>query len=709
MGELHQGVSVTYHPSTDTCKGSQLENKCDNPGEQLARIKDSAGLDKAKLAIVIVNGALEYWTSLRYHKNKQFCWDKSDEDDCNELATLGPELSGSILDIENKGTWSQGWYCFSVSKDKAILEAKKCSQKTNPYICEKVASIRFSDKFSQCQRRTFFTGCSKHNRKLFRSLKEDQTEKNDVNILLATQQLEAFAISYGQVHYKANESKVISEELFAIKIQKISADNKDAVIFSVNETDYSTKEGRTSIYLPSGIFKGQEAVVVSILYNDINQWIPDVKDVELDGTKLKNLEMGSRIISSTVDPKPSGTLDENVLILFSHDKAVKKGDTPHCVFWDFTLKSELNGSWSSKGCSLKQRVDKEITCSCNHLTNFAVLMQVGDNTVSPDHREALEVITYIGCGLSLAGELLTIIAYCALMNLKQDQVQIRFNLVVAIAIAQIVFLSGIDASETKGVCAFIAALIHYFYLAGFCWMLFEGVFLYLMVVKVFNAVVRMRLYYAFAWGFPLVMVLLSIAIASSQEGGVNSYVHGDFCWVSFTNNLIWTFAAPVLAVCLINSIILARVVYEIIKMQSDKTSELEKIRQGLKACAVLFPLLGTTWVFGILSVTDAGLVFQYIFTILNSLQGLFIFIIHVLRNSDVRAAFLRRKQKWKESRSISTSRVASQGADMLSNKQTCEESQELSYRRSGTPRSSTTGYANMSIVEPERSLTIVQM
>ena len=34
-------------------------------------------------------------------------------------------------------------------------------------------------------------------------------------------------------------------------------------------------------------------------------------------------------------------------------------------------------------------------------------------------------------------------------NLKQEQVQIRFNLVVAIAIAQIVFLSGIDASEIR--------------------------------------------------------------------------------------------------------------------------------------------------------------------------------------------------------------------------------------------------------------------
>ncbi|CAH3188380.1 unnamed protein product, partial [Porites lobata] len=94
------------------------------------------------------------------------------------------------------------------------------------------------------------------------------------------------------------------------------------------------------------------------------------------------------------------------------------------------------------------------------------------------------------------------------------------------------------------------------------------------------------------------------------------------CWVSFTNNLIWTFVTPVLVVSSINTVLLGRVVNEIVKMRSGKTSELEKVRQGVKACVVLFPLLGLTWVFGILSVTDAGLVFQYIFTILNSLQVL---------------------------------------------------------------------------------------
>ena len=63
-------------------------------------------------------------------------------------------------------------------------------------------------------------------------------------------------------------------------------------------------------------------------------------------------------------------------------------------------------------------------------------------------------------------------------------------------------------------------------------------------------------------------------------------------------------------------------VHEILRMHADKTSHLERVRQGVKACAVLFPLLGLTWVFGVLSVTDAGLVFKYIFTIFNSLQVL---------------------------------------------------------------------------------------
>lgn len=66
--------------------------------------------------------------------------------------------------------------------------------------------------------------------------------------------------------------------------------------------------------------------------------------------------------------------------------------------------------------------------------------------------------------------------------------------------------------------------------------------------------------------------------------------------------------------------VLSLVIHEILKMQSNKAPNAEKLRQAAKACVVLSPLLGVTWAFGILSVTNAGFVFQDIFIILNSLQ-----------------------------------------------------------------------------------------
>ncbi|CAG2166135.1 unnamed protein product [Oppiella nova] len=65
------------------------------------------------------------------------------------------------------------------------------------------------------------------------------------------------------------------------------------------------------------------------------------------------------------------------------------GDRVECVFWDFDHKK-----WSSDGCHvIESESNREITvCECNHLTNFAALM---DNSGREDNRmdrkECLEV------------------------------------------------------------------------------------------------------------------------------------------------------------------------------------------------------------------------------------------------------------------------------------------------------------------------------
>lgn len=50
--------------------------------------------------------------------------------------------------------------------------------------------------------------------KLLRTLTKDNSDGQGINVLLATQELEKFAISYGKIHNKLNESKILSDKLF---------------------------------------------------------------------------------------------------------------------------------------------------------------------------------------------------------------------------------------------------------------------------------------------------------------------------------------------------------------------------------------------------------------------------------------------------------------------------------------------------------------
>ena len=64
--------------------------------------------------------------------------------------------------------------------------------------------------------------------------------------------------------------------------------------------------------------------------------------------------------------------------------------------------------------------------------------------------------------------------------------------------------------------------------------------------------------------------------------------------------------------------------------KATAATALRKAKVGLKGSAVLLPLLGLTWVFGLLVFNRDTIVFKYLFAICNSLQGVMIFVFHVL-------------------------------------------------------------------------------
>ena len=71
------------------------------------------------------------------------------------------------------------------------------------------------------------------------------------------------------------------------------------------------------------------------------------------------------------------------------------------------------------------------------------------------------------------------------------------------------------------------------------------------------------------------------------------------------------------------------------KNSLNKTQE-KDLTKSVRIAFASNVLLGTTWIFGLLAVGDLRDVFQWLFTIFNSLQGLFIFIFFAVRNVDVR-------------------------------------------------------------------------
>lgn len=392
----------------------------------------------------------------------------------------------------------------------------------------------------------------------------------------------------------------------------------------------------------------RDSTVLGIEYNKLSKFLLNYSDDTERDNKTKILD--SVIMSAVIDPPPK-VLPENVTLVFKNMQVNRKKRT--CVFWSFS--EENFGSWSSEGCQTEMISDHHTECVCNHLTHFAVLMEFTDNAdegkffnqdktrSSGEHDRILTFVTRVGMALSLTGVILTIISYLQLTDRNSPLCHIRVSLTSCIGAGHIIFFAGIDSTANQAACVAVAALMQYFLMASFCWMLVEGIYIYLFVVKVYNISDKMHRYHGFCWGLPAIIVAVSLVIAAGNDG-IETFVNDENCWISSSNDVIWIFVSFVGFVSIINMTILVRVIKEVTTIQQVKDSPTEQIRLGVRACVVLAPLLGVTWLIGFL--VPLHIAFSYIFVILNSTQGLFIFFFHCLGNSEIRGRFKRRVQKF---------------------------------------------------------------
>ncbi|CAD5122000.1 DgyrCDS10453 [Dimorphilus gyrociliatus] len=384
------------------------------------------------------------------------------------------------------------------------------------------------------------------------------------------------------------------------------------------------------------------------------------KTVESESRKGKRV-FNSKVIAailSTNSVKQSALESDVFLIVERKDKSLV-GNT-ECSFWNTTSTDKnKEGVWSNHGCfMMKEESNKtHVKCRCNHLTNFAILMDIHgvDKLISDADKLSLMIITRIGCSISMFFLFMSLIIFLKFRESFRDKVtneicfMINVNLSICLLTSQFIFLTGITETSDKILCQVIGLFLLFFLLSGFVWMGLYGVLSIIMVVLVYDPKSGIK------WKFLLTGYGVPFAIClDAVRGNFAQLRTENYCWLG-NNQFIYYFIIPVSAVILLNMIssILICIKYQRLVEGDKHSSGSEKLERKKFYSMIQFMLkmlftFGFIWVFGFLYISTKYIWSAYIFTILNTLQGLSVFVFLCLRSLIIQRASLRwlKQQHW---------------------------------------------------------------
>lgn len=339
---------------------------------------------------------------------------------------------------------------------------------------------------------------------------------------------------------------------------------------------------------------------------------------------------------------------------------VKPSTNTGCGYWNYN-------TWVSTGVhtnsSQYAATNDLILCSTNHLTQFSYLLGGGfrQNDLSDEilvtavHQQALDIISVIGCTLSLLGLLGIWITAILFKNWRsQASNKILMNMCVALTLQMILFLFVNTDDVSKSLverhsytkCVVLGALLQYSILVLFTWMLIVAFLQFQRYVTVIG--IQRPKHYIIksaiaAWGLPLIPTLLVALLDSKSYIPSNYQLATDtgICYPS-GSGLHFGVILPVSLIVTANLAIFIYVLYSISHTLSMSIQHHEKqmVIKQIRLSILLFFLLGLSWIFGIFAFMKAGIVFSYLFCLTATLQGFVLFIYFVVIDDNARRSWL---------------------------------------------------------------------
>ncbi|XP_070206346.1 uncharacterized protein [Littorina saxatilis] len=430
-----------------------------------------------------------------------------------------------------------------------------------------------------------------------------------------------------------------NEDIFSINAAVTSVAKLSVYTFNVHPFLELSSSG-------SGICLHQNnvsSVSGSVLHTRTPSSMADIftrRSVSSSGSGVCSL-LVSDIMVVTVSSTHHAHLTDPVTLVLRHKMSQPRKDSVECVFWDTHV-----DRWSGQGCRKVQSNATHTVCQCDHLSSFAIIMNVAyaeENAGSYPQK----VLTLVLLPLSIIGHALSIATFLSFRNLHTDHNTIHVHTLSCLLVSQCLFLLAAGVTEMDVLCQTVAVLMHYSFLCSFSWMLLEGFSIYLMLLQPTRGAGKFSLpekqlflLSAFAYGIPLLIVIISL-VSRFDDYGTELY-----CWLSSEHGLQWSFVGPVLFIIFINSLVLALAMYVMCKHSRTsqammKRSLARKLKIWVRGTVMLLVMMGVPYIFGILHLESNLAFFSYIFILLNASQGILVFICLCLLNRKVTAEYTR--------------------------------------------------------------------
>ncbi|XP_006926532.1 adhesion G protein-coupled receptor F4 [Pteropus alecto] len=330
-------------------------------------------------------------------------------------------------------------------------------------------------------------------------------------------------------------------------------------------------------------------------------------------------------------------------ILLTFEKINKSRNArAQCVGWHSRKRR-----WDENACKTLDITNK-VKCRCNY-TNVVMSFSILMSPTSIDDK-ILDYITCIGLSISILSLILCLLIEATVWS-RVVVTEISYmrhvcivNIAVSLLIANVWFILASNFSkkaQDHKWCVAMTFFSHFFYLSLFFWMLFKALLIIYGILVVFRRMMKSRMMaigFAIGYGCPLVIAVTTLAITIPEKG----YMRRDACWLNWDNTkALLAFAIPALVIVAVNLLVVLVVAVNTQRpsIGSSKSQDVAIIMRISKNVAILTPLLGLTWGFGIATLIEStSLIFHIIFALLNAFQGFFILLFGTIMDPKIRDA-----------------------------------------------------------------------